>query len=135
MRNEARAGYSINCAAAGQCADVAFLESSRMEQNLAQLNASKDRVVHNFQDLIAGAEDLLRSTANVTGEGVELARQNFRAYVDSAKGTLGDVEEMARERYRQASEHTDRYVRGNPWQAVGIAVAAGVLVGLFANRR
>jgi ElaB/YqjD/DUF883 family membrane-anchored ribosome-binding protein len=106
-----------------------------MEQNIAQLNASKDRAVNDFQHLIAGAEDLLRSTANVTGEGVDLARRNFRAYLDSAKGTLVDVEDIARERYRQASQNTDRYVRGNPWQAVGIAIAAGLLIGLFTIRR
>ncbi|MGA2552863.1 MAG: DUF883 family protein [Burkholderiaceae bacterium] len=106
-----------------------------MEQNLAELRASKDRVVDNFQGLIAGAEDLLRSTANVTGEGVEIARRNFRTYLDSAKGTLGDMEVIARERYRSASESTDRYVRTSPWQAVGIAVVAGLLIGALAQRR
>lgn len=106
-----------------------------MQQNLADFNASKERVMNNLQGLIAGAEDLLRSTASVTGESADIARRNFRNYLDFAKGTLGDVEDVARARYRQASDSTDRYVRGNPWQAVGLAIAAGLLVGFFANRR
>jgi ElaB/YqjD/DUF883 family membrane-anchored ribosome-binding protein len=97
--------------------------------------ASKDEVVSSFRSLIAGAEDLLRSTANATGDGTERARRNFRAYLDSARDTLSDVEDTARKAYKDASETTDVYVRSNPWQAVGIAVAAGVLVGLFAGAR
>jgi ElaB/YqjD/DUF883 family membrane-anchored ribosome-binding protein len=99
------------------------------------LSLSKDEVVSSFKGLISGAEDLLRSTANASGEGAEIARKNFSRYLDSARETLYDVEGIARKRYKEASETTDVFVRGNPWQAVGIAVAAGLLVGLFAGRR
>lgn len=99
------------------------------------LAGSKDEVVSSFKGLIAGAEDLLRSTANSGGDSVDRARKNFRNYLDSARETLHDVEDKAKKSYRDASEQTDVYVRSNPWQAVGIAVAAGVLVGLFAGAR
>jgi ElaB/YqjD/DUF883 family membrane-anchored ribosome-binding protein len=99
------------------------------------LSASKDEVVSSFKGLISGAEDLLRTTASASGESAEAARRNFSRYLDSARDTLQDVEGVARKHYKEASETTDVFVRGNPWQAVGIAVAAGLLVGLFAGRR
>jgi len=106
-----------------------------MEQNTADFVASKDEVVNNFQSLIAGAEDLLRSTANATGEGADVARRKFRTYIDSAKGTVNDIEAMALDRYKAASTSTDAFVHTNPWQAVGIAAAAGALLGFLAKRR
>ena len=99
------------------------------------LSLSKDEVVSSFKGLIAGAEDLLRTTANAGGDGADIARRNFSRYLDSARETLHDVEGIAKRHYKEASESTDVYVRGNPWQAVGIAVAAGLLVGLFAGRK
>lgn len=106
-----------------------------MESNSADVRTSKDEVVSNFRGLIAGGEDLLRSTASVTGEGVEAARRKFRTYIDSAKGTMGDVEAMALDRYSAVSTSTDTFVRTRPWQAVGIAVAAGALLGIWARHR
>jgi ElaB/YqjD/DUF883 family membrane-anchored ribosome-binding protein len=106
-----------------------------MPTSNADLSVSKDEVVSSFKGLIAGAEDLLRTTANASGESADQARRNFRRYLDSARNTLQDVEVVTRKKVREASDQTDFFVRGNPWQAVGIAVAAGLLVGLFAGRR
>jgi ElaB/YqjD/DUF883 family membrane-anchored ribosome-binding protein len=106
-----------------------------MGTSKADLAASKDEVVSSFKGLIAGAEDLLRTTANSSGDSVDRARKNFRVYLDNARETLHDVEDKALKTYKDASETTDVYVRSNPWQAVGIAVAAGVLVGIFAGTR
>jgi ElaB/YqjD/DUF883 family membrane-anchored ribosome-binding protein len=106
-----------------------------MANTRTDLLVSKDEVVSSFKGLIAGAEDLLRSTANSSGDRADAARRNFRAYVERARDTLHEVEGAAKQRYQDASASTDVFVRGNPWQAVGIAVAAGLLVGLFAGRR
>ncbi len=34
-----------------------------------------------------------------------------------------------------AAKATDDYVRANPWQAVGIAAAAGYVLGMLITRR
>jgi ElaB/YqjD/DUF883 family membrane-anchored ribosome-binding protein len=36
---------------------------------------------------------------------------------------------------REAAQQTDKYVRENPWQAVGIAAAVGLVAGLLIRRR
>ena len=51
------------------------------------------------------------------GEGFGAARTKFEERVKSAKAMLADVS-------------PPEYIRGNPWTAVGIAAAAGLLEGL-----
>jgi ElaB/YqjD/DUF883 family membrane-anchored ribosome-binding protein len=38
-------------------------------------------------------------------------------------------------RYRQTTQATETFVKSKPWQSVGLAVAAGVIVGFLAGRR
>lgn len=97
--------------------------------------SSRDRVAQNFRDLVNDAEALLKSTAAYTGEGYEAARSNVVNRIETAKGTIQDLEGRAIDRYKEASASTETYVRANPWQAVGIAVAVGALVGFIAHRR
>jgi ElaB/YqjD/DUF883 family membrane-anchored ribosome-binding protein len=53
----------------------------------------------------------------------------------NAKATLADASQPAFDTARETAAVADDYVRGNPWTAVGIAIAAGVLVGLLAAKR
>lgn len=98
-------------------------------------SSSRDRITQNFRDLVNDADALLKSTAAYTGEGYDAARARMTERLDSAKSALYDLEGRAVDRYREASACTENYVRANPWQAVGIAVAVGALVGFLAHRR
>jgi ElaB/YqjD/DUF883 family membrane-anchored ribosome-binding protein len=40
-----------------------------------------------------------------------------------------------RGRAEHASEATDEYVRENPWAAIGVAAAVGIIIGFVASRR
>ena len=99
------------------------------------LNQSKDKLVSDFKSLISGAEELLKTTANYSGEGFAAARAKFEEKLENARSILSDVQETALDQYKQAAAATDGYVRENPWKAVGIAAAAGVLVGLLTMKR
>ena len=105
------------------------------EHEAAELAASKEKMLSSFKGLISGAEDLLRSTAGVTGEGVESARSNVRDWLDNARGTIAEVQSTALERYRQTTAATDAFVRAKPWQSIGIAAVTGVVIGFLAGRR
>ncbi len=58
-------------------------------------------------------EDMVREVKDKVGESLQLAR-----------ATLDDLEDDA-----------SRYVRDNPWQALGLAAAIGVMVGVLVARR
>lgn len=55
--------------------------------------------------------------------------------LDSAKTTLANAQNMVTDSARQYAGATDEYVRSNPWQALGLAAAGGLLVGILLARR
>jgi len=93
-----------------------------MDRALHNLDRAKGKMAADFRTMISDSEDLLKAAASVSGEGFGAARSKFEERVKSAKAVLA---EAAR----------PDYIRGNPWTAVGIAVAAGLVMGfLFAKR-
>ncbi|ALM82075.1 YqjD family protein [Bordetella sp. N] len=101
----------------------------RTNSHSAEIAANKDKVAASFRELVAGTEDLLRSTASYTGEEVEGARKRLRRQLDAAKGVAGEWEQTAADRYRRASAVTDEYVHENAWKSIGLAALVGLLVG------
>ncbi len=81
------------------------------------------------------AEALLRATVGQAGETAQAARAKVEETLASAKLKLGPLGDEAAEQARAAVRATDDYVRENPWQAVGIAVLAGIALGLLISRR
>jgi len=98
-----------------------------------QLSASQ--LIDDLTAVIKDAESLLRVTAAQTGDKVEEIRARAEETVRNAKARLGEVEEQAIARAREMAGDADEYVRGNPWQAVGIAAGIGLLIGLLMARR
>lgn len=106
-----------------------------MEQTVDELNRTKGRVVDDFRTVVDDAEALLHATAQVSGEGFAAERAKFGEKLKHAKIRLAESEQRVFEKARQAATVTDRYVHDNPWQAVGIAAAVGMLIGFLAARR
>ena len=98
-----------------------------------QISASQ--LIDDLTAVIRDAEGLLRATAAQTGDRVEEIRARAEESVRHAKARLAGIEEQALERARELAGDADQYVRGNPWQAVGIAAGIGLLLGLFMSRR
>jgi ElaB/YqjD/DUF883 family membrane-anchored ribosome-binding protein len=96
--------------------------------------ANKSSAEHLLDDLTAvirDAEGLLKATASQTGEKVAEVRARAEETVRQAKARLAGFEDQARE----AAGEADKFVRGNPWQAVGIAAAVGLVLGVLISRR
>jgi ElaB/YqjD/DUF883 family membrane-anchored ribosome-binding protein len=79
------------------------------------------------------AESLLKATADVAGDQVQLARERTERTVKQAFDSLYD-RQMQR-RVRRIARDTDSYIRENSWAAIGVAAGLGVLIGLLARRR
>ena len=86
-----------------------------------------------FKAIIADGEDMLKAT--VSGEGLAAARTKFEGRLKSARAALADASQPVLERTRETAAAANEYVRGNPWSVVGIALAAGALVGYLASRK
>lgn len=97
--------------------------------------ASSDTLFDDLMTVVKDAEELLKATAGLAGEKVSAARERAEASVRSARERLSTVREDVVETTREAAERTDDYVRKNPWQAIGVAALAGLVIGLLASRR
>jgi ElaB/YqjD/DUF883 family membrane-anchored ribosome-binding protein len=96
---------------------------------------SAEQLIDDLTAVVRDAENLLRATAAQTGEKLGEARARAEESVRQAKERLASVEQEALERARALAGDADEYVRGNPWQAVGIAAGVGLVLGLLLSRR
>jgi ElaB/YqjD/DUF883 family membrane-anchored ribosome-binding protein len=94
-----------------------------------------DQLVDDLTAVIRDAENLLRATAAQTGEKVEEIRARAEESVRQAKERLAGIEDEALRHARVLAGEADQYVRGNPWQAVGIAAGIGLVLGVLMMRR
>jgi ElaB/YqjD/DUF883 family membrane-anchored ribosome-binding protein len=96
---------------------------------------SAEQLVDDLTTVVRDAENLLRATAQQTGEKLGEARARAEESVRLAKERLAEIEQEALQRARELAGEADEYVRGNPWAAVGIAAGVGVMLGLLLSRR
>jgi ElaB/YqjD/DUF883 family membrane-anchored ribosome-binding protein len=80
------------------------------------------------QAVVNEAQELLKT---VRDEGASKLGEFQASMQQGAKAAMTTVQDGA----KVAMTTTDTYVRDNPWRAVGIAAAAGAIVGFLASRR
>lgn len=97
-------------------------------------NGSRDKLTADLRSLLTDAEELLRVSSGYSGEGFTEARSRFEERLKQLKKKLSETESFV-QRYRQvaveAATSTDRYVRDNPWQIIGVSAAVGALIGFL----
>ena len=96
---------------------------------------SADQLIDDLTAVIRDAENLLRATVAETEGTVGEVRARAEESVRQAKARLAGIEEETLEGARAAAGEADEYVRGHPWQAVGIAAGIGLVIGLLIGRR
>ena len=106
-----------------------------MNTQTASNDVSKEKLVADLKVVVADAEELLRATASQAGEKVSAARERIQASLATAKVKLTDAERVLVDKTKDAAKATDEYVRENPWQAVGVAAMAGLVLGILISRR
>lgn len=98
-------------------------------------DVSRDKLVADLKVVMADAEELLRITASQAGEKAAAARERIQASLTTARAKLSDAERVVADKTRQAARVTDEFVHENPWQAVGIAAAVGLVLGVLISRK
>ena len=81
--------------------------------------------------LAKGARALMAATADVAGEKASEARKRLAAALESGKEIYGRVRDKAVEGAKVA----DEAVHEHPYQAIGIALGVGALIGYLVSRR
>jgi len=102
-----------------------------MEQRAGGFNQAKGKMADDLKMIVSDGEELLKAAANASGESFTAARAKFAEKVVSAKAKLADALQPVVHKARQA----DGYVHDSPWTAIGVAAAAGILVGFLVAKR
>lgn len=106
-----------------------------MDRAVGEFNRAKGRMASDFSTIITDSEELLKAAAMVSGEGFTAARTKFEEKLRRAKAALADASQPVFDRTRKTAAVADDYVHGNPWTAIGVALAAGALIAFLTAKR
>jgi len=95
------------------------------------MKAQGNDLNENLNQLAGDAHDLLDSTTNATEDAVVEARNRLKSALAAAGETYNRVKAKA----VQGAQATDKAIRENPYQAIGIAFGVGALLGYLLSRR
>jgi ElaB/YqjD/DUF883 family membrane-anchored ribosome-binding protein len=84
-----------------------------------------------LENLADDAQALLSATANVAEEKVVEARRRLTGALEKGQEALKMVQDKAVESVKA----TDSAIRTHPYQAIGVALGVGALVGFLIARR
>lgn len=87
------------------------------------------------QNLISDVEDLIDRVGEAADPEVRRLRSKVAAAVQTTKQSISDGADQIQRQAREAFSASDRYVRNQPWEAIGIAALAGIAVGYLVSRR
>jgi len=112
-----------------------FFERFTVSESQTSSLSSQEKLVSDIRAVIADAEEILRATADQTGEKIANLRVRIQDRLLGARIRLDAAEAALIDKTRAAARAADDYVHESPWQAVGIGVGVGFLLGLVLGRR
>jgi len=95
------------------------------------MNGKEATVAGESGQIMEDAQALLNATADVASDKVSAARKRLAAALESGRAALGDVRDKA----IAGAKATDEAIREHPYQAIGVAVGVGALIGYLLARR
>lgn len=97
--------------------------------------ADNGPITQELREVVARAEDLMRSISEAEEVAVVQLRQRAAATVNDARAKLSEVGLKARGNTEDFLQTAEQCVRENPWTAVASAAATGLIVGALMLRR
>ena len=92
---------------------------------------ANQRLTDDLKLVMRDAEELLKVTAGEAGEKVNEVRSRLTKALASAKATCTRLED----RTVEAVKSTDHVIREHPYESIGVAFGAGLLLGALVGRR
>jgi ElaB/YqjD/DUF883 family membrane-anchored ribosome-binding protein len=102
---------------------------------MSMLTSSAAGLADSARHMADEAEEFLKVAAQSGDARFDAFRERFSDRVRQVRARVDDWESEAVHQVRRAARTADRSVHTHPYRAMGIAAAAGVLIGLLASRR
>ena len=97
--------------------------------------ASRDRLMHDLDNVVADVEQFVSASAGRAGERYDSAVAKLAVALDNAKTRVEAAQHRIAETTRATTLATDAYVHENAWKMIALAAAGGLLAGLIVSRR
>ncbi len=94
------------------------------------VTTTKEKLIEDVKILGKDVQELIKVTASVVGEKAAEARTKVQESFKVAQDKVAALPEAVKGTSKKVVASTDKYVRDNPWNAVGIATGVGFLLGL-----
>jgi ElaB/YqjD/DUF883 family membrane-anchored ribosome-binding protein len=86
--------------------------------------------MEDLRALVRDGEELLKAGASELGDKGEDLRHQLQATIDRARNAYQRLEDKT----IATAKAADKTIRDHPYQAIGIALGAGLLIGVLAMR-
>ena len=98
-------------------------------------SATSEGIAKGLDNVVDEAQQLLKSAADSGDARFQVLRDKFVVQVRQMREHLEDLQDAAVEKAKEAARTTDDAVHEHPYGAMGIAAAAGLLIGFLIARR
>ena len=103
--------------------------------NDGTVEGSKQALATDLKNAVGDAGNLVNNAAAATAEELAQARSRLEAGIGQAKSRLHDASQAVSDKARCTADATDQFVREHPWKVLGVAAAAGLVIGAILSRR
>lgn len=93
------------------------------------------RLRRDLNNVAGQVQDLLDRLSDEGSDRLQSLRDRASDLSSIARDKFSDLSSSARDSALMAAKATQGYVRENPWRAIGIGAAAGLLISYLALRR
>jgi len=90
----------------------------------------EQKLAENLHSVTEDAENFVRETGSGLSEKAKEARARLAASLASARQGLNKLNEKA----IAGAKATDKVIRDNPYQSIGVAFGLGILIGVLVTR-
>ena len=87
-----------------------------------------------IQNVVSDAQELLKTVQSEGESKLTEIKGKAAAQLDTAKQKFGEIQQTVHDGAKLAMNVTDTYVHANPWTAIGIGAAVGVVIGYLCGR-
>ncbi len=94
----------------------------------------QDQLISDVKVVMADAEALLKATADKGDERMEVLRAKASESLRRVGERLSESQAALLTSSKNAAKATNVYVHDNPWAALGVASAVGLVLGLLLRR-
>jgi ElaB protein len=92
-------------------------------------------VSHNLRHMVDEIDTFLKSAADTGDQRFNAVRDRLVEQVREMRGQIDELNQATLARVKRAARQADDTVHAHPYGAMGVAAAAGLLIGFLAARR